>query len=114
MQLIQEALGQLNVTPIQAVLGIARHAGDGMVVTRSQTFPFPACQVQVWEFTAALPPLDRPPVRVAVQFKGKIRSWIDLGEESYEDALDRYGRMSRESLAHAGRARAKAPSDAPE
>ncbi|MBK8168575.1 MAG: hypothetical protein IPK64_21720 [bacterium] len=101
MKPVSQALGELHVSPIEAVMGIARRAGSGMTVTRWAAFAFPTCRVQVWEFSAALPPLDRPPVRVAVMFKSKIRSWIDLGEETYEDAVARYAGESEACLAQA-------------
>lgn len=101
MQAVSKTLGELHVSPIEAVMGIARRAGNGMTVARWAAFEFPTCRVQVWEFAAALPPLDRPPVRVAVMFRGKVRSWIDLGDETYEDAVARYARESEACLAQA-------------
>ena len=89
---------QIPLTPSPAfrtVTEIARHAGSGMTVARFQSLRFPTGACQVWEFTPALPPLDRPPVVVAVFLRqGRPETWTPVADRDYEAALRHYAGLA--------------------
>ena len=103
---------QIQLTPSPAfrtVTEIARHAGSGMTVARFQSIRFPTGACQVWEFKPALPPLDRPPVVVAVFLRrGRPETWTPVADRDYEGALRHYA-----GLASADPAPVAAPAAAP-
>ncbi len=75
----------------RTVTEIAQYAGSGMTVARFQSLRFPTGACQVWEFTPALPPLDRPPVVVAVFLRrGRPETWTPVADRDYEAALRHY------------------------
>ena len=94
---------QIQLTPSPAfrtVTEIARHAGSGMTVARFQSLRFPTGACQVWEFTPALPPLDRPPVVVAVFLRqGRPETWTPVADRDYEAALRHYAGLASADLA---------------
>ena len=80
----------------RTVAEIARHAGSGMTVARFQSLRFPTGACQVWEFKPALPPLDRPPVVVAVFLRrGRPETWTPVTDPDYEGALRHYAGLAR-------------------
>ena len=87
---------QRPLTPsFKVVTEIARHAGNGMTVARFQSLRFPTGACQVWEFTPALPPLDRPPVVVAVFLRqGRPETWTPVADRDYEGALRHYAGLA--------------------
>ena len=87
---------QRPLTPsFKVVTEIARHAGNGMTVARFQSLRFPTGACQVWEFTPALPPLDRPPVVVAVFLRqGRPETWTPVADRDYEGALRYYAGLA--------------------
>lgn len=63
----------------------------------------------MWEFQPALPPLDRPPVVVAVFLRrGRPETWTPVAAPDYEGALRHYA-----GLASADPAPVAAPAAAP-
>ena len=87
---------QRPLTPsFKVVTEIARHAGNGMTVARFLSLRFPTGACQVWEFTPALPPLDRPPVVVAVFLRqGRPETWTPVADRDYEGALRHYAGLA--------------------
>ena len=87
---------QRPLTPsFKVVTEIARHAGPGMTVARFQSLRFPTGACQVWEFQPALPPLDRPPVVVAVFLRqGRPETWTPVADRDYEAALRHYAGLA--------------------
>lgn len=93
---LRSLIGKLQSPAFQAVAGIAQHAGGGMTVARHQSIRFPTGTCQVWEFTPALPPLDRPPVVVAVFLrKRKLELWTPV-DRSYDEAVAHYTAKAQE------------------
>ncbi|MBK8185599.1 MAG: hypothetical protein IPK63_22990 [Candidatus Competibacteraceae bacterium] len=92
---MQHLISKLQSPTFKAVIEIARHAGDGMAVTRQASFDFPTCVVQVWEFTPQTPPLERESVRVAVAIgRGRqLHRWTPLAEE-FESAVAYYRELA--------------------
>jgi len=93
---MKESIMQRPLTPsFKVVTEIARHAGNGMTVARFQSLRFPTGACQVWEFTPALPPLDRPPVVVAVFLRqGRPETWTPVADRDYEGALRHYAGLA--------------------
>ena len=83
---------QRPLTPsFKVVTEIARHAGSGMTVARFQSLRFPTGACQVWEFKPAWPPLDRPPVVVAVFLRqGRPETWTPVAEPGFDAAVRHY------------------------
>lgn len=105
---LRSLIGKLQSPAFQAVAGIARHAGGGMTVARFQSIRFPTGTCQVWEFAPALPPLDRPPVVVAVFLrKRKIELWTPV-DRPYDEAVAHYTDLALECQKQA-RARSGSP-----
>ena len=94
---------QIPLTPSPAfrtVTEIAQYAGSGMTVARFQSLRFPTGACQVWEFKPALPPLDRPPVVVAVFVRqGQPETWTPVADRDYEAALRHYAGLASADLA---------------
>ena len=91
----ESLIGQLQSPAFRTVAEIARHAGNGMTVARFQSLRFPTGACQVWEFTPALPPLDRPPVVVAVFLRqGRPETWTPVADRDYEGALRHYAGLA--------------------
>ena len=100
---LSSLIGKLQPPPFQAVVAIAQHAGGGMTVARFQSFRFPTGVCQVWEFTPALPPLDRPPVVVAVFLRGgRLETWTPVAESGFEAAVRHYTELAAASQRLAG------------
>ncbi len=107
---LRTLIGKLQSPSFQTVAAIAGHAGPGMAVDRFQSIRFPAGTVQVWEFTPALPPLDRPPVVVAVLVvKGRLESWSPAAVDRYDGAVDHYRQLAETTWAKAKAEGASAP-----
>ena len=106
---LERFIGPHGSPAFRIVTEIARHAGSGMTVARFQSLRFPTGACQVWEFTPALPPLDRPPVVVAVFLRqGRPETWTPVADRDYEAALRHYG-----AFADACRQRARGQAVAP-
>ena len=89
-------IDKLQSPAVRTVAEIARYAGSGMTVARFQSLRFPTGVCQVWEFTPALPPLDRPPVVVAVFLRrGRPETWTPVADPDYEGALRHYAGLAR-------------------
>lgn len=90
---------QRPLTPsFKVVTEIARHAGSGMTVARFQSLRFPTGACQVWEFKPALPPLDRPPVVVAVFLRrGRPETWTPVAEPGFDAAVRHYTELAAAS-----------------
>ena len=70
-----------------------------MTVARFQSLRFPTGTCQVWEFTPARPPLDRPPVVVAVFLRrGQLEAWTPVAEPGFDAAVRRYTELARQCL----------------
>jgi len=95
---MKESIMQIPLTPSPAfrtVTEIAQYAGSGMTVARFQSLRFPTGACQVWEFKPALPPLDRPPVVVAVFVRqGQPETWTPVADRDYEAALRHYAGLA--------------------
>ena len=109
---LKQWIGKLQSPSFQAVAAIAQYAGGGMTVARFHSIRFPTGTVQVWEFTPALPPLDRPPVVVAVFLRrGRPETWTPVADRDYDAALRHYGAFADECRQRArGQAVAPKPS----
>ena len=106
---LERFIGPHGSPAFRIVTEIARHAGSGMTVARFQSIRFPTGTCQVWEFQPALPPLDRPPVVVAVFLRrGRPETWTPVADPDYEGALRHYA-----GLASADPAPVAAPAAAP-
>jgi hypothetical protein len=107
---LRTPIGQLQSPSFQTVVAIAGHAGPGMVVDRFQSIRCPAGTVQVWEFVAKMPPLDRPPVVVAVLVvEGRLASWSPAVVDRYDGAVDHYRQLAQTAWAKAKAEGASAP-----
>ena len=94
---LRSLIGKLQSPAFRTVAEIARHAGSGMTVARYQSIRFPTGACQVWEFTPVLPPLDRPPVVVAVFVRrGRLETWTPVADRDYEAALRHYAELARD------------------
>ena len=94
---LRSLIGKLQSPAFRTVAEIARHAGSGMTVARYQSIRFPTGTCQVWEFTPVLPPLDRPPVVVAVLVRrGRLETWTPVADRDYEAALRHYAELARD------------------
>ena len=92
---LRSLIGKLQSPAFRTVAEIARHAGSGMTVARFQSLRFPTGACQVWEFKPALPPLDRPPVVVAVFLRrGRPETWTPVADRDYEGALRHYAGLA--------------------
>ena len=88
---LKQWIGKLRSPSFQAVAAIAQYAGGGMTVARFHSIRFPTGTVQVWEFQPALPPLDRPPVVVAVFLRrGRPETWTPVAEPGFDAAVRHY------------------------
>jgi len=92
---LERFIGPRLSPAFRIVMEIARHAGSGMTVTRFQSLQFPTGACQVWEFKPALPPLDRPPVVVAVFFRrGRPETWTPVAEPGFDAAVRHYTELA--------------------
>ena len=92
-------IDKLQSPAVRTVAEIVQHAGSGMTVARFQSLRFPTGTCQVWEFTPALPPLDRPPVVVAVFLRrGRLETWTPVAEPGFDAAVRRYTELARQCL----------------
>ena len=88
---LERFIGPHGSPAFRIVTEIARHAGSGMTVARFQSIRFPTGTCQVWEFQPALPPLDRPPVVVAVFLRrGRPETWTPVAEPGFDAAVRHY------------------------
>jgi len=103
---MKESIMQIQLTPSPAfriVMEIARHAGSGMTIARFQSLRFPTGACQVWEFKPALPPLDHPPVVVAVFLRrGRPETWTPVAEPGFDAAIRHYTELAAASPRPAG------------
>lgn len=92
---LERLIGPRLSPAFRIVMEIAQHAGSGMTVTRFQSLRFPSGTCQVWEFKPAWPPLDRPPVVVAVFFRrGRPEAWTPVAESGFDTAVRHYTELA--------------------
>ena len=92
---LERFIGPHGSPAFRIVTEIARHAGSGMTVARFQSIRFPTGTCQVWEFQPALPPLDRPPVVVAVFLRrGRPETWTPVAEPGFDAAVRHYTELA--------------------
>lgn len=91
---LRSLIGKLQSPSFKAMAEMAQHAGDEMIVTRTESVRFPTGTVQVWEFTPYRKTDDRPPVVVAVSIKQKkLERWKPL-DQDFEAAIAHYTRLA--------------------
>ena len=92
---LERFIGPRLSPAFRIVMEIARHAGSGMTVTRLQSLQFSTGTCQVWEFKPAWPPLERPPVVVAVFFRrGRPEAWTPVAEPGFDAAVRHYTELA--------------------